>query len=100
MSNSQITETISATPGVALVERVMTVFDNETERLVTEYPLHSFDLKDFKHQFAVTDDDDPLMYNVYPVAPKDGGFVSKYLNGEVVFDFDKNAYFIECYDAG
>ena len=83
-----------------LVERVLTVFDNETERLVAEYPLDSFDLESFKRRFAVTDDDDPLMYNVYPVTPKDNGFVSKYLNGEVVFDFDKNAYFIECNDVG
>ncbi len=95
-----MTETISASPGVALVERILTVFDNETERLVAEYPLDSFDLESFKRRFAVTDDDDPLMHNVYPVAPRDGEFVSKYLDKEVVFDFDKNAYFIECNNVG
>ena len=99
MSNSQTIERVGAAQEIAPVERVLTVFDDETEQLVAERPLHSFDLKNFKRQFAVADDYDPLMYNVYPVSPKDVEFVSRYVDGEVIFDFDRNAYFIECNDA-
>lgn len=96
MSTFQTTETVSAPQEVASVERVLTVFDNRTEQLVAEYSLQSFDLESFKQQFAVADNYDPLMYNVYPVLPKDAGFVSKYLGESLAFDFDMNAYFIEC----
>lgn len=75
---------------------MLTVFDNKTEQLVAEHSLHSFDLENFKRQFSVADNYDPLMYNVYPVSPEDVGFVLKYLDEEIVFDFDENAYFIEC----
>ena len=87
---------MNAQQEVAPVERVLTVFDNRTEQLVAEHSLQSFDLESFKRQFAIADDYDPLMYNVYPVLPKDTPFVSKYLIERVAFDFDANAYFIEC----
>ncbi len=99
MSNLQTTETIGEAQDTAPVERVLAVLDNETERLVAEYALHSFDLEAFKQHFAVEDDYDPLMYNVYPVSPTDVEFMSKYLDEEVAFDFDRNAYFVECHDA-
>ncbi len=98
MSKIQTTETISATPDAVPVERVLAVFDNETDQLVAQYPLHSFELEIFKRRFGV-EDDDPLMYYVYLLSPEDAEFVLKYLDDEVIFDFDRNAYFIECYDA-
>ncbi len=79
---------------------MLAVFDHKTERLVAEYPLDSFDLVAFKRRFGVSDESDPLMFDVYPVPPEDVGFVAKYLDGEVTFDFDANAYFIECSTAG
>ena len=99
MSKLQTTETLDALSPNPPVERVLAVFDNETERLVAEYALHSFDLETFKRHFADEDDYDPLMYNVYPVSPKDAEFVSNHLDEEVAFDFDRNAYFVECSEA-
>jgi hypothetical protein len=36
------------------------------------------------------------MFDVYPVRVQDAEFVAKHLDCEIVFDFDRNAYFVEC----
>jgi len=91
------TQAVSAIHNDSLVERVVAVFDNETEELKAEHTLRSFDLEKFKQRFGVEENADPLMFNVYPVSPSDANFVLEYLDEPIAFDFGANAYFIECF---
>ncbi|MCA1850559.1 MAG: hypothetical protein LC672_05825, partial [Acidobacteria bacterium] len=62
------------------VARLLSAFSNETDELVAEYPLSTFDLPKFKQHFGVPEDDkDTEMVCEYDVAPKDVDFLSRYL---------------------
>ena len=76
------------------IARVLTVFTNPAEDFVTEHPLSSFDLEQFRQWFN-EDGGDPLMYNCYLIAPKDVEFVSGFLNEPIEFDFSRYCYFVE-----
>lgn len=78
------------------VERVMLVFSNATDELVTEYALPDFDLEAFRKWFNA-DGDDPLMYLCYMLVPKDVEFISGYLAEPVAFDFSQYNYSVEAY---
>ena len=79
------------------VARVLSVFNNETEELVAEYPFSSFDLLEFKQHFGVSDEDeDSEMYLEHIVEPKNTEFLSKHLDEAVNFEFEKYAYFVSC----
>jgi len=87
-----------STAKIYRVARVLSVFSNETDELVAEYPFSSFDLLKFKRHFGVSDEDeDTEMYLEYIVEPKEKEFLSKYLNEVMDFDFEKYAYFVSCY---
>ncbi len=82
------------------VERVLSVYNNQTDELVVELPLTFFDLPRFRQHFGVPDnDEDSEMIMEYAVGLKDVKFLSKYLaeTEDVYYDFDKYAYFLSCY---
>jgi hypothetical protein len=80
------------------VERLLSVFSNQTDELVTEHPLASFDLPSFKQHFGVPEEDeDSEMVMEYDVQPKDIEFLSGYLSENVDYDFGKYAYFLSCH---
>lgn len=81
------------------VQRVLTVFCNETEELVAEHQFASFDIMAFKQHFGIEDDYDPQMYHVYSVTSDDVAFVSQFLSEPIAFNFDENAYFVEAQTA-
>ncbi len=85
--------------GEVPIERLLTEYDNKTDRLVAEFPFRSFDLEDFKRHFGVTEEHDPLMYDVYPVTQDDVGFILTHLDREVAFDFERCACFVECFSS-
>ncbi len=79
------------------LERILTVFSNDDDELIAEYPLQSFDLSKFKKHFGVTKDSEDInMYDCYPLTSRDIKFVSEYLAEKVVFDFKLYSYFVEC----
>ncbi len=79
------------------LERILTVFSNDNDELIAEYPFQSFDLSKFKKYFGVTEhNEDTEMYACYPVTSNDIKFVSEYLAEKVVFDFKLYSYFVEC----
>jgi hypothetical protein len=80
------------------VARVLSIFSNENDGLVAEYPFASFDLLNFKKHFGISDEDeDTGMYLEYVVEPKHTEFLSKRLDEVVEFDFEKYAYFVSCH---
>jgi len=82
------------------VKRVVSVFSKETNGLVAEYDLSSFDLTDFKQHFGVAHADvDSEMVTEHSVGPVDVGFLSAHLSEDVRFDFNKYTYFLSCYRA-
>lgn len=82
------------------VHRLISVFDNDSEKLTTEYSLVSFDLSKFQHHFQTQlENNDPEMILEYAINPKDVEFLSKYLSEQVKYDFVRNSYFLSCYRA-
>jgi hypothetical protein len=80
------------------VQRVVTVFSNATEELVTELPLVNFDLAKFKSRFQPGPaGEDESMYGCYEVRPEDVEFVSAFLAEPHGFNFDKFSYSVEAY---
>jgi hypothetical protein len=73
------------------IDRQIDIFDNETELLVQEVPIKTFDLERFKERFNVKDED-PLMYDPYEITIE-----TIDLFPYVSFDFQKFSYFIGCY---
>ena len=77
------------------IARVLVVLDGETEDILEVLELQSFDLEAFADQFDVTIESDPEMLDRYAVGPDDADFVNDHLEVGMVFDFGRNAYFIE-----
>jgi hypothetical protein len=76
----------------------LSVFSNETDELIADYPFSSFDLLKFKQHFGVPDEDeDTEMYCEYTVGPKDSEFLSQHLDEVIDFDFEKYTYFVSCH---
>ena len=80
------------------VERLISVFSNQTNELVAEHAISSFDLPRFKQHFGVSEnDEDSEMVMEYTVESKDVEFLSEYLADDVDYDFGKYSYFLSCY---
>ena len=77
------------------IERVVTVFDNKTERLIKEINVDYIDVEQLKKIFNVPGDD-PMMYKVYEITPGHVQTVNELLRNTIVFDLGKNAYYFEC----
>ena len=77
------------------IERLITVFDNKTEKLKEEINIDYVDLDQLKKIFNAPTDD-PLMYNVYEIKPDHVGPVNMLLKDKVEFDLQANVYYVEC----
>jgi len=77
------------------LERLITVFDNETELMKEEINIDYVELNELKKIFNPAIDD-PLMYNVYEIKPNHVQFINKLLKDKVEFDLQTNAYYVEC----
>ena len=78
--------------------RALVVLDGETEDVLDIVELQAFDLKAFLVQFDVPVETDPEMLDRYAVGPDDADFVNDHLEVSMVFDFRRNAYFIDALD--
>jgi hypothetical protein len=78
--------------------RALVVLDGETEDVLDIVELQGFDLKAFLVQFDVPVETDPEMLDRYAVGPDDADFVNDHLEVSMVFDFRRNAYFIDALD--
>ena len=76
------------------VERLIYIFSNETEELLEELDMSSFDLIAFQKAFNVSEKNDPMIYS-YQIEPRHVDFISKYLAKEHSWDFNKYSYFLE-----
>jgi len=76
-------------------ERLITVFDSETEGLKEEINIDYIGLDQLKKIFKAQDDD-PLMYNIYEIKADHVQSVNELLKNKIAFDLRANAYYIEC----
>jgi len=77
------------------LERLITIFDNNTEGLKEEINIDYIDLELLKKMFNPPSDD-PLMYNVYEIQLDRVQAINKLLKDKIKFDFKANAYYVEC----
>lgn len=75
------------------IVRQIDVFDNETELLVQEIVMDTFDLDTFKKRFNAKQDD-PLMYDPYEITED-----TVDLFPAIKFDFNRFSYYVGCYQA-
>ena len=78
------------------VRRYVTEFSRETEEIIAEYELHSFDLRHFQREFCETNIDNP-MFDCYPIEKGNVKFLKKYLAKEPKWDFIDKSYFVEAH---
>ena len=71
--------------------RQVDIFDNQTELLVQEVPVDSFNLETFRKRFEAKSED-PLMYNPYEIT-----YSTIDLFPKITFDFEKYSYYVACY---
>jgi hypothetical protein len=77
------------------LERTITVFDNDTERLKQEINIDYIDFEQLKRMFNPPPDD-PLMYNIYEIQVDHVQEINRLLTDKIEFDFKANAYYVEC----
>jgi len=76
------------------IERLISCFDKETDKLIQEYNIDHIGIDLLKSIFKPSDDD-PLMYNPYPIGIREAEELKEHTNIE--FDFDKNQYQVDCF---
>lgn len=76
------------------VRRYITEFSEDTEELIAEYDLESFELKQFQIELGEQNDENP-MFDCYPIKEGNVEFLRKYLRREPNWDFVNNSYFLE-----
>ena len=76
------------------VRRYITEFSEETDQLLAEYELSSFDLSKFQNEFGVADSGSP-MFDCYQIGKGNVSFLNEYLAEEPKWDFEKKSYFVE-----
>jgi len=75
------------------IERIITVFDRNSESHVSDINIDIINIEMLKRIFH-PDDDDPLMYNVYEIAEKEANELRPFIS--MNFEFDKFYYYVEC----
>ena len=76
------------------VMRFIAEYCEETETLITEYDLAAFNLEKFQAEFNELNREDP-MFGCYPIQEKNIPFLKKYLDNDIVWDFNQKSYFVE-----
>ncbi len=75
------------------IERIITVFDKNSESHVCDINIDIIDLDALKRIFH-PDADDPLMYNVYQITEAEANELHSFIR--INFEFDKFYYYVEC----
>lgn len=78
------------------VRRYLTEYSNETEELIAEYDLQSFDLKLFQTEFCGPDRDNQ-MFDCYSIKESNVKFLKMHLVKEPEWDFVEKSYFVEAH---
>jgi hypothetical protein len=76
------------------VYRFIAVYSEETEELIDEHPITSFDLPAFQAEFNEPNPKSP-MFDCYPITPKNIDFIRKYITPAPEWDFVSKSYFVE-----
>jgi len=78
------------------VRRYITEFSEETEELLAEHDLFSFELDKFQVEFGELNTENP-MFDCYPIKESNVGFLKKYIAKEPEWDFVNKSYFVEAH---
>jgi hypothetical protein len=78
------------------VRRFITEFLKQTEELLAEYDLCSFELSNFQIEFGEQNTENP-MFDCYPIKEKNVEFLKRYMAEEPEWDFVNKSYFIEAH---
>ena len=76
------------------IERLITVFDNNTEELKGEINIDYVDVEELKKIFRPFEDD--FMYKIYEIKSDHVQMVNTLLKVKIVFDLSANTYYVEC----
>ncbi len=76
------------------VRRYVTEFSKETEELIAEYDLRSFELEHFQMEFGEPNGDNP-MFDCYSIKECNVKFLRMHLAKEPEWDFVNKSYFVE-----
>lgn len=76
------------------IERIISCFDKQTEKLKEEYNIDHVDIEELKGIFHPSDDD-PLMYNPYTIGQKEASMLKKFISIE--FDLQHFFYQVDCF---
>lgn len=83
--------TLTANASKMNIIRQIDIFDNQTDKLVKEIPMESFDLDIFRKRFSFKKGDS-LMYDPYEIT---SSTIDLFPN--IKFEFDKYSYYVACY---
>jgi hypothetical protein len=78
------------------VKRVINIFNKTTEELIREVHIDFISLENLKEIFKAKPDD-PFLYDSYPIEQDEKRRLTKYLSGNLLFDFSKFIYQLDCY---
>jgi len=78
------------------VRRYITEFCEETEELIAEYDLASFDLAKFQNELNEPNKENP-MFDCYPINKENVKFIENYISNNITWDFKKKSYFVEAH---
>ena len=78
------------------VRRYIAVYSEETEELIAEYDLASFDLVKFQTELNEPNSDNP-MFDCYPIKEINVKFIESYINNKIEWDFNEKSYFVEAH---
>ncbi len=76
------------------IKRYVSEFSNETEELISEYDLETFDLVSFQAEFKEASLENPMV-DCFPILETNIRFIESYLDNTPNWDFEKNSYFVE-----
>ena len=79
------------------LERLISVFDKETEVLVQELDISKISLDRLKSIFS-TNLNDPLMYNPYTIDEDKMNILNRYLTFKIKYDGAKFIYQLDCFE--
>ena len=76
------------------LERLISCFDKATEELTQEYNVDFIDI-DILRSIFNPPSDDKLMHKPYLININEAAELKKYI--DIVFDFDRNVYQLDCF---
>jgi hypothetical protein len=78
------------------VRRFIAEYSEETEELLAEYELSSFELIEFQAEFNETNPRDP-MFDCYSIKKENVEFIKSHIVQEPEWDFVNKSYFVEAH---